>query len=227
MATQPIYQFYSELADYAPKIWRRFQVPRNITMAKLGYIVMTMYEMQASHLFCLELPVYNGLRTRYELPSEEDDFGPEDGVRVRDASDAILGRQLGDAGTKLVMQYDCGDGWEVALTLEDVLYDENLPGRELPRVLKGAGYGIIEDCGGPGGLESIALAFKQKFGQDYEIYREWLGRDELDLSAFDQDDINFRLKKVPRIYRDVYEYDFAPTDQSIKLLERGYLKPKS
>ena len=85
MATQPIYQFYSELADYEPKILRRFQVPRNITMAKLGYILMTMYEMQASHLFCIEVPVYDGLRLRYELPSE-DDFPPEDGVRVQDAS---------------------------------------------------------------------------------------------------------------------------------------------
>ena len=27
MASQPIYQFYAELKDYEPKIWRRFQVP--------------------------------------------------------------------------------------------------------------------------------------------------------------------------------------------------------
>lgn len=195
MATQPIYQFYSELSDYEPKIWRRFQVPRNITMAKLGYILMTMYEMQASHLFCIELPVYEGLTLRYDLPSEEDDFEPEDGVRAHDASDAVLGRQFGNPGTKLVMQYDYGDGWEVALTLEEILHDENLPGRELPRVLDGAGFGIIEDCGGPSGLETLALAFKQKCGEDYEMYREWLGRDELNLSVFDKDDMNFRLKK--------------------------------
>ena len=51
MASQPIYQLYSELNDYKPKIWRRFQVLGNITMARLGYIVMTLYEMQANHLF--------------------------------------------------------------------------------------------------------------------------------------------------------------------------------
>ena len=50
MASHPIYQFYAELADYKPKIWRRFQVMNNITMAKLGYIIMTMFEMQASHI---------------------------------------------------------------------------------------------------------------------------------------------------------------------------------
>ena len=54
MATQPIYQFYSCLKDYRPEIWRRFQVAGNVTLARLGYIVMTMYEMQASHLFCVD-----------------------------------------------------------------------------------------------------------------------------------------------------------------------------
>ena len=56
MASQPIYQFYSELSDYKPKIWRRFQVTNNVTMARLGYILMTMFEMQASHLFCFDVP---------------------------------------------------------------------------------------------------------------------------------------------------------------------------
>jgi hypothetical protein len=57
MASQPIYQFYAELDNYSPKIWRRFQVMNNITMARLGYIVMTIFEMQASHLFCFEVPL--------------------------------------------------------------------------------------------------------------------------------------------------------------------------
>ena len=47
MAFQPIYQFYSELRNYEPKIWRRFQVLGNITLARLGYILITLYEMKA------------------------------------------------------------------------------------------------------------------------------------------------------------------------------------
>ena len=31
---------------------------------------------------------------------------------------------------------------------------------------------------------------------------------------------NFRLKKVPRIYADCYEYEIEPTKQSIKILKR-------
>jgi hypothetical protein len=56
MASHPIYQFYAELCDYKPKMWRRFQVANNVTMARLGYILMTMFEMKASHLFCFDVP---------------------------------------------------------------------------------------------------------------------------------------------------------------------------
>lgn len=55
MASKPIYQIYAELEDYKPKIWRRFQVLNDITMARLDYILMTIFEMQASHLYKFEV----------------------------------------------------------------------------------------------------------------------------------------------------------------------------
>ena len=66
MASQPIYQFYAELKDYEPKIWRRFQLMNNSTMARLGYILMTLFEMQASHLFCFDVHVIDNLRKSME-----------------------------------------------------------------------------------------------------------------------------------------------------------------
>lgn len=76
----------------------------------------------------------------------------------------------------------------------------------------------------PGGLEDIAKAFKKKKGSQYQQYCKWLGIEELDLSVFDIDDMNFRLKKIPRIYADAYEYGLEPTKQSIALLTRKYKK---
>ena len=40
MASKPIYQIYAELQDYEPKIWRRFQVMNDITVARLAYILV-------------------------------------------------------------------------------------------------------------------------------------------------------------------------------------------
>lgn len=42
--------------------------------------------------------------------------------------------------------------------------------------------------------------------------------EELDLDVFDIADINFRLKKTPRVYRDIYKYRLEPTVRSMKLL---------
>jgi len=70
----------------------------------------------------------------------------------------------------------------------------------------------------------LAKAFQKKKGREYNEFSEWLGVKELDLSAFDIDDMNYRLKKVPRIYRDAYELGLQPTKQSLALLERKYLK---
>lgn len=245
MASQLIYQFYSELSEYEPKIWRRFQVLGNISMARLGYIVMAMYEIQARHSFQIVVPMQENFERELKAKhifdealtlSEQvwrfgvgdgENFFPEempDGERLSDAAKhnvrSVLGNSVGD---QLSLEYDPGDCWQVNLTLEDIIEDKELPGRELPRVLEGEGYGIIEDCGGPSGLKQIAEAFQKRNGSEYEDYREWLGRDDLDLSVFDLADINFRLKKIPRIYRDLYEFGLAPTKQSIKLLQREYL----
>ena len=232
MASQPIYQFYAELEGYKPKIWRRFQVAGSITMARLGYIVMTMYEMKASHLLAVEherpfltpsgrLSKRMELICRYEIPSMNegwDDFDSEDATKAR------LSKLNLEAPSRLIVWYDFGDDWRVLLTLEKVFDDPGLPGRALPRVVEGAGYGIVEDCGGIYGLWDLAQAFKEKEGEDYEQYREWLGVDDLDMEAFDLDDINFRLKKLPAIYAKIYEQGLYPTQASIDLIERQYLK---
>ena len=243
MATQPIYQFYSCLKDYRPEIWRRFQVAGNATLARLGYIIMTMYEMQASHLFCVDYFVKDdvlGYLREKGISTEDMDWDPPEVVhyeilteeslpdteteQTRDATAITLRRLSNTPGLRLCMQYDYGDGWEVELRLETVFQDDALPGKLLPRVLEGEGFGIIEDCGGVSGLERLAKAFQKKKGREYQELSEWLGIDELDLTAFDINDINYRLKKVPRIYQNAYELGLRPTKQSLDLLARKYMK---
>ncbi len=159
----------------------------------------------------------------YEILTEES-LPDTETEQTRDATTITLRRLSNTPGLRLCMQYDYGDGWEVELRLETVFQDDALPGKLLPRVLEGEGFGIIEDCGGVSGLERLAKAFQKKKGREYQELSEWLGIDELDLTAFDINDINYRLKKVPRIYQNAYELGLRPTKQSLDLLARKYMK---
>jgi hypothetical protein len=256
MASKPIYQFYAELKGFKPKIWRRFQVMNNITVARLGYIIQILFEMKASHLMKIEVPESENFNTyiksrhpngelpdgvlddsnailSYEMPIAWDDIHLplHRNIKRKDATEEILHNAVRVQNEKLDFFYDFGDGWQLSLVLEKVFDDKNLPGKELPRVLEGEGYGIIEDVGGIWGLTELVKAFKNKKGERYKELCEWaelinLDISTFDISSFDLDDMNFRLKKLPRIYQDIYEYDLEPTKASIDLLERKYLKKK-
>lgn len=247
MASKPIYQIYAELQEYEPKIWRRFQVMNDITVARLAYILMTLFEMQGSHLYLFEVDELNNFIInhlehynkyikdydndeffkigQYGCIFEDDDIIPRLDKRYRelkDAKDIKLKHILDEENERMEFQYDFGDNWRFNVILEKIFQDNNINGKDLPRVIEGEGFGIIEDCGGTMGLEDIREAFKIKKGEDYEMYSNWLSKEELDLEKCDLDDLNFRLKKLPRIFKDSYEYGLEPTERSIKILEREY-----
>ena len=145
--------------------------------------------------------------------------------RLIEADRITLNRLTRSPGWRVVFEYDYGDGWEVDVVIEECEKQE-ISLTLFPRVLEGEGYGIIEDVGGPGGLEEFAEAMKKGKGKAYKEYCEWLGIDHLDMEAFDRDDMNFRLKKLIRVYRDLYEGHLEPTEQSYKLLYREYKERK-
>lgn len=224
-----VYQFHSELEDYHPKIWRRFQTAGNISLARLGYIVMTMYEMKGQHLLELEYEKpfitasgrYSSrmeLLCRYALPpAMDEDAGP-----CKNAATAKISKLDLEPPHRLLVNYDFGDGWAVDLKLEEKIEIPDLTAKDLPRVLTGKGWGIVEDCGGVPALEELAQAFKQKKGETYENLRDWLGVDDFDMEKFDVDEMNFRLKKLPAIFANIYEKKKMPTNKQIDLIERNF-----
>lgn len=223
-----VYQFYSELEDYKPRIWRRFQVARNISVAELGYIVMAMYEMKASHLLCIEhekprLTPSGRIGQRMDLLGRYGFSSGEDDDDMQDAAASKLAHVDLAAPSRLVVWYDFGDDWRVIVKLEEELDIPDLPRGELPRVLAGAGFGILEDCGGIYGLMDLAAEFKDK-GPEYEEYCAEVGVNDLDLEKLDLEDVNFRLKKLPRIFAKIYEQKLRPSQRAINFIERKYVK---
>ncbi len=221
MVKHTIYKIYAELDDCSLKVWREFEVDSKITLAKLGYILMTLFEMKAEHLFAFSMIPYELVTVRADFKNEEDiHFKNEISFDIT----TVAVKELITERTKNIkFMYDFGDGWEFSLKLLEIQKGVNVSLSDYPRVLNGEGFGIIEDCGGADGLETLVGAFETR-GDGYEEYAEWLGVYNFDITAFDKDDMNFRLKKLPRIFKDIYEYELYPTRKSIAILDREYLK---
>jgi hypothetical protein len=246
MAQHHVYRFYAELKDYKPKVWRRFEINGEKTMAELGYALMIMFEMQASHLFCFresrkdelladlrkqytdtEIEEVWGKHSMadfaknwlYQLQSDDMYLGEDE--RLIEADKIKLTHITRSPDWNLTFEYDYGDGWEVGLELMACEKCE-VSLADLPRVYDGEGFGIIEDVGGTSGLEELAIALKKGKGQEYDDFCAWLDSTTLDLESFDRDDMNFRVKKLMRVYKEIYEYHYAPTDKMLGMLLREY-----
>lgn len=64
-------------------------------------------------------------------------------------------------------RYDFSDNWRFNIILEKIFEDKDINGKDLPKVIEGEGFGIIENCGGTIDLEDIKKAFEIKNGEDF------------------------------------------------------------
>lgn len=244
MSKQVIYQFYAELSDYKYGCYRRFQIKANESFAELGYVLMTLFEMKASHLFRFIFDIETNfirntnkyidnevnqkvlkqfdkdplLKYRFiEVPNQFSLPYQSDDATLMTIKDVLL-----EVKEFIDFEYDFGDGWNVHLILEEIIISDTTyhPSKNYPKVLSGKGFGIVEDCGGTGGLESIYRAFERKSGKKYEEYVDWLATDQLDLNSFNLEEMNSRIKKVPRIFKKIYEENNQITDTEYKYLVR-------
>lgn len=196
-------QFVVELKNFKPRIWRRLQINASLPLADLGYAIIVAFRAQASHLFNF----YNTTREiYYECARAEliDFFGPTP-YQSLDARDFTLAEIFPEVGTKLGFEYDFGDSWEFNVRLEKIIN-----GPTDLKILDGAGYGIIEDCGGIWGLDHIIKLRKKQRGEEYESTAAWMdmiGLDinKFDINEFDRGAMNKNLRKQVESVKHAYE----------------------
>ena len=209
--------------------------------------------MMASHLMKFEQKIAENTYLVYEIPNEETNWMKEHGKQVSeqwaqamidkgyklnppiqtyytDSTKIKLSKVFLKLNDQIDFEYDFGDSWHVLITLEKVITDD-VSTIELPLLLDGFGFGIIEDVGGVYGLMDFEKAMIKKKGAKYKEYISWLQcRAEydwidfanFDMSIIDLEDLNFRIKKIPRVYKQIYEKKMRPSVASIKLIERHY-----
>jgi len=150
--TTTVHRLKITLRGVKPPIWRRIEVPSNITLGELAPVLEAAMGWLGYHLH-----MFDTGRATYGTP--DPDWDTDD----LDENEYLLGAVLPVVGAKMIWDYDFGDGWRHNVVVEtitpiedDVLY---------PRCLAGRRACPPEDCGGTSGYADIVAMLDDP---DYE-----------------------------------------------------------
>ena len=183
--TGDIYQLTVTLVDIEPPIWRRIQVPADITLARLHTVLQVTMGWLDYHLHAFRVG-----DVEYGRPDPE---YVAMGVELKDDRRAKLSKIAPEVGTRFTYQYDFGDNWEHEIVVEEILPSE--PRVRYPRVLAGGRACPPEDVGGIPGYADFLEVIGDPTDEEHEHFVEWSGG-AFDPEAFDVDAKNREFDAV-------------------------------
>ena len=180
-----VYQLKITLLGSQPPIWRRFQVPNDMNLAKLHQVIQLVMGWEDSHMHQFKVG-----KTYYGA-TYPDDF---DGMpETRDERKARLQELIARPKAKFVYEYDFGDSWEHEVVLEKILPSET--GTTYPVCVEGKRACPPEDCGGVWGYPDFLAAIQDPSHPDHEDMLEWIGG-SFDPEAFEVETVNKKLRRI-------------------------------
>jgi len=169
-----------------PPIWRRFEVPSDITLARLHLVIQLGFGWENSHLYLFETPA-----GRYGDPDPD--------IDLRSAAAKKLSAVADWPGDKLRYEYDFGDGWEHDIVVEAVQPAEH--GIAYPRCTAGKRACPPEDSGGIWGYSELLNILANPRHEGHEQMLQWLGISspaEFDPAGFDLDAASKYLASIAK-----------------------------
>lgn len=176
------YQFYIALLDIEPVIWRRFQVPHDITFEKLHEVIQVVMGWENYHLYEFKYgPTRVGIPDGYAQTEDE----VIDMARVRKLSQMKFSRD-----DLLTYTYDFGDNWVHLLRLEGIFRTND----EQPVFSCTAGARACppEDVGGQYGYQHFLQAMADPKHESHEQMLDWHGK-LFEAERFDREQVNQAL----------------------------------
>ena len=198
------------LRDTKPPIWRRMAVPSTIRLGQLHDVIQIVMGWTDSHLHRLVLRDKSLKPSRGEIRrmTQFDEvfinrmhgervfvpyttpFGDDTELEGEDEDAVKLAEVCPRPKSKLIYEYDFGDGWQHTITVQKITEPE--AGIKYPICLAGKGACPPEDCGGVWGYYEMLGVVKDPKHQMHKQYSEWLG-EGYDPEAFDIDEVNAAL----------------------------------
>lgn len=217
-----------DLQGARPPVWRRLELPGDLTLPRLHEVIQAAMGWSDSHLHRFRTgSEYRSPSFVTQIDVDEGDEGVlEDGVRFDELVAAV--------GDRLWYEYDFGDGWEHVLKVEALLDEPP----ETARCTGGRMACPPEDCGGLGGYEQLAEWVRS--GYDDELLPEgfenaehghsWLG-DEWHPDRFDVDEANealaFGAAEPVAVTGEIAELAEALERRGVRLLREVLARPLS
>lgn len=145
-----------DLHGAKPPIWRRLELPGDLTLPRVHDVIQAAMGWYDSHL--------HRFRTGgdHRSPYFITDFDLDEGEEALLENDVRLDQILAEKGDQLWYEYDFGDGWDHKLVVEEVL--DSPP--DTVRCTAGRMACPPEDCGGLGGYEEIVAWVRSGYDDD-------------------------------------------------------------
>ena len=141
------------LKHIIPAIYRKFEVPSNITLRHLADLILDLMGWIGGHLNAFHIKGHD-YSPAYQREGEDSFFLPFDEDRNHNQEDFTLSEVLSEKGKAIELEYDFGDGWLHEVKLSSVAdYEDGEP--QIIRFIKGERACPPEDCGGIWGYENL------------------------------------------------------------------------
>jgi len=186
-ALRNVHRLKATLRGTRPPIWRRLEVPSDITLKRLHMVIQLAFGWDDSHLFVFDTPA-----------GQYGSYDPD--LRIRSAAGQNLAAVADWPGDKVRYEYDFGDCWELDILVEAVHPAE--PGVAYPRCTAGRRAGPPEDCGGIPGYYELLNVLANPRHRDHAAQLRWLGIEsaaEFDAAAFEVAPVERRLRRHARV----------------------------
>jgi hypothetical protein len=177
---ETVYHLKVTMRGIRPPIWRRLRVPSTVTFAQLHDVLQVAFGWTNSHLHQFRVG-----RDCFGMP--DPDGGGSDVIDER----RVRLEKVVNVKSKLLYEYDFGDGWEHDIVVERADAVRN----PVPTCLDGRRSGPPEDCGGPFGYGNLLEVLADPSHPEHAEMLEWAGPD-LHPEHFDVDATNKQLRTL-------------------------------
>jgi len=182
------------LLDVEPPIWRRFVAPSFMTLNHFHVLLQTIMGWNSTHMYAFTINDNRFTGSSHELSFAVDSMW--DTEPSYNAANYEL-CQLIKSGMTIRYEYDFGDGWEHEIIVENDTVSHDT--KHCFYCIEGERACPPEDCGGPGGYESLLEILADPEHPEHEEKVEWLEfighRDgKFDSERFDPEVCNRTLK---------------------------------